>query len=289
MAAVRAVELTHPDKVLFPAAGLTKADLARHYERVAPLLLPHARDRPLSLQVFHQGVGRPGHFLKNVPKGFPDWVQRIELPKRGGTTTYPVADDAATLRLLAQHNAVTLHAPTARIGDGLDRPDRVVVDLDPPDDGIAPRRLKAAVRLVAGLVEAAGLTPFLLATGSSGYHVVAPLVARATYGEVLAWAKALAAAAVADRPGDLTLEFSKDRRGGRIYADVLRNRPGATAVVPYSARARPDGTVATPLRARELTRTAPDAVTIRSLPRRLARTGDAWEGFAQAARPLPGA
>src|SRR5687768_5004527 len=157
---VREIPLSHPDKVLFPAAGVTKAGLAEHYERVAPLMLPHIRDRPLSLQVFPGGVGRHGHFMKQAPDYFPSWVKRVTLPKKGGSVTHAMANDADTLRLLANHNAVTLHVPTSR-RDRMDRPDRLIVDMDPPDD----RRwadVVAGGRIVADLMRAIGLEPFAM-------------------------------------------------------------------------------------------------------------------------------
>src|SRR3954471_1633018 len=129
----REVRLTHADKVLFEADGITKAELAAYYEQVAPVMLPHVRDRPLSLQVYPGGLAKGGHFIKQIPSYFPSWVKRVELPKKGGTVTHVVADSPETLVLLAQHNAITPHVPTSRI-DRPDRPDRLIVDLDPSDD-----------------------------------------------------------------------------------------------------------------------------------------------------------
>ena len=258
------VELSHPDKVLFPEAGVTKAGLAEHYERVAPLLLPHIRDRPLSLQVFPGGVGRKGHFLKQAPEYFPSWVRRLTLPKKGGTVTHVVANDADTLRLLANHNAVTLHVPTAR-SDRLERPDRLIVDMDPPDDQ-RWAEVVAGARLVAGIVRSLGLEPFAMATGSRGLHVVAPLRRESDYPDVFALSKAIAAAAVEAAPHHLTTEFMKAERDERVFVDVLRNRPAQTVVAPYSPRAKPDATVAVPLQWDDVEDSGPHPYTILTLP-----------------------
>ena len=277
------VELTHPDKLLFGADGITKADLAAYYETVAPALLGHVRDRPLSLQVFPRGIGAPGHFLKNVPGYFPEWVRRVELPKRDGTVTHVLAGDADTLRMLTQHNAVTLHVPTARI-DRLDRPDRLIVDLDPsgePDDWEA---VVAGARRLRELVADAGLAPFAMTTGSRGVHVVAPLRRELEYGAVLDMGRALAAALVEDAPDRFTTKFLKDDREGRVFVDVLRNRPAQTAVAPYSVRARPGAPVATPIAWEELgALPGSQAFTLRTIPERLARHGDPWAQIGAAA------
>ena len=245
------VTLTHPDKVLIPE-GVTKQVLADYYEAVAPKLLPHVADRPLSLQVFPGGIKRPGHFLKNVPDYFPAWVKRAELPKKGGTTVHPVADRPETLRMLVQHNAITLHAPTARL-DRLERPDRFIVDFDPSGGDEDWPHVKRGAQLARELLADAGLEPFVQVTGSRGVHVVTPLRREADYGDVLnGLGKALAAALVEAEPDLFTTAFLKEDRGGRVFVDVLRNRPAQTAVVPYSVRAKPGAPVATPIEWDEL-------------------------------------
>jgi bifunctional non-homologous end joining protein LigD len=277
------VVLTHPDKVLIPDA-VTKAALADYYTAVAPVLLPHVEDRPLSLQVFPGGIGRPGHFLKNVPDYFPSWVRRAELPKKGGTTVHPVADRPETLRMLVQHNAITLHAPTARL-DRPDRPDRFVVDFDPSGGDEDWPHVKRGAQLARELLAGAGLAPFALATGSRGVHVVAPIRRELGYGDVLeGLGKALAAALVEAEPDLFTTAFLKEKREGRVFVDVLRNRPAQTAVVPYSVRARPGAPVATPLRWEELHGLGSAAAfTLADVLERIDRGGDPWGEISAAA------
>lgn len=277
------VELTHPGKVLFPADGITKAELADHYERVAGVMLPHVRGRPLSLQVFPGGIGRPGHFLKQIPDYFPGWVRREELPKHGGTVTHAVAHRPETLRMLVQHNAITAHVPTARV-DRPERPDRMIIDFDPEGGEEDWPAVVAGARAAGERLRAAGLEPFAMTTGSRGLHVVAPLRREADYPDVLAMARSLAEALVGEAPDALTTAFKKDKRGGRVFVDVLRNRMAHTAVAPWSTRARDGAPVAMPLRWDELSGPGlhPRGWALRTVPERL-RGGDPWDGFSAAA------
>jgi bifunctional non-homologous end joining protein LigD len=240
------VRLTSPDKELWP--GITKADLAAYLDAVAPAMLEHVRDRPLSLQRFNRGLAGEGFFQKDAGKGTPDWVPTVEVGKRGGTVHHLVATGARAhdvVTYLAQINVLTAHiAPVRR--DRLDRPDRLVIDLDPSreDDFDAVR---AAARAAGELLREHGHEPWALVSGSRGIHVVAPL-RRTRDGEaVRAWAAELAAELAARDPRHLTTEFHKVKRDGRIYVDVARNAPAQTAVAPFSPRARPGAPVATPV------------------------------------------
>ncbi|MDW5597167.1 non-homologous end-joining DNA ligase [Conexibacter stalactiti] len=282
----RVVEISKPDKALFPS-GVTKLDLARHYERVAEVMLPHVTERPLNLQRFPDGVSNGGIFQRQKPDYFPDWIDSAQTPKQGGDpVTHVVAADAATLVYLANQAAVTLHAWTSR-RDRLDRPDRLIVDLD-PSGGSAEDVRQAALAFGAILRDELELPPFALATGSRGYHVVVPLQRRHDHDEVRAFARDLGRLAVARDPERLTLEQRKAKRGGRILVDVQRNAYAHTAVAPYSVRALPAATVATPLRWEELDdpATRPDRWSIRSLPARLARGGDPWASIDDDAHAL---
>jgi len=279
------VEVSKPSKALFPS-GVTKLDLARYVEAVAPALLRHVADRPLNLQRFPDGIEKQGIFQQQVPDHFPGWIDRCETPKEGGTVTHVVASDAATLVYLANQACVTLHTWLSR-RDRLDRPDRLVIDLD-PSGGTPDDVRRAALQIGAILRDELELTPFALATGSRGYHVVVPLQRRHDHDEVRAFARDVGRLAVAREPGRLTLEQRKANRGGRILVDVQRNAYAHTAVAPYSVRARPAATCAAPLRWEELEdrRTRPDRFSIRSLPARLARDGDPWERIADDPRAL---
>ena len=169
------VKLSHPDKVLFPADGITKADLAGYYEAVAPAMVPHTRDRPLNLWRWNAGIERPVVVQQAIPKGAPEWVATVEVPRRrGGSVTHAMANDAATLRWLAQVNCITPHVWTSR-ADRLDRPDRMIFDLDPPDEGADFEHIREGALAMGELLRELGREPYAMTSGSRGIHVIAPL------------------------------------------------------------------------------------------------------------------
>ena len=242
----RDVKLTHEDKVLFPRDGITKADLAAYYRDAAERMVPLIRDRPVSLQRFNGGIEREGFFQKNVAKGVPDWVKRVEVPKRGGSLWHVLANDAATLVWLANQNCITPHVWLSR-ADRLDRPDRMIFDLDPEgDDAFALVRRTA--QELGDLLRAGGVEPFAMTTGSRGIHVVVPLTRRYGFEAVRDAALAVATELVERRPRELTTQFYKEKREGRLFVDVNRNGNAATAVPAYAVRPKPGAPVATPLR-----------------------------------------
>ena len=282
----REVKVTHPDKVLFPQSKVTKRDLAAHFARVADVMLPYVRGRPLALQAFPDGIEGSGYFMKAVPSYFPPWVHRATVPKRGGTVTHALADDAATLVYLAGQNVITPHVWLSR-SDEPRRPDRLILDFDPSGGGFAD--VRAAARDAGERLRAAGLVPFAMITGSRGIHVVCPLRRGPGFGDVHKFARALAEEMVRDNPRRLTLEWRKADRGTKIYVDVNRINYAQHAVAPYGVRARPAAPVAVPLHWEELDdrRLKPDRWTVRSIARRVDETGDPWKGMSRRARALP--
>lgn len=240
----RIVEVGRPEKVLFADDGITKADLAAYYRTVARRMLPHLRGRPLMLERHPDDLDDPGFLQKEIPGNFPDWVHRAELPKEGGTVTYVLCEDTATLVLLADQGCVTLHRWLSRV-DRPDHPDRLVFDLDPPDDDFAP--VREAARWLHDLLDEIGLPSVLMTTGSRGLHVLVPLDRRTPFDDVRACAADVADALADRHPEQLTTEVRKKARAGRLYLDVQRNAYGQTAVAPYAVRARPGAPVAAPL------------------------------------------
>jgi bifunctional non-homologous end joining protein LigD len=282
----RKVKITHPDKLLFPRAKLTKLDLAEHYERVAPAMLPHVQRRPLALQAFPDGIDAGGFFMKAVPSYFPDWVDRAVMEKRGGTITHALADDAATLAYLAGQNVVTLHQWLSR-ADRPRQPDRLIIDLDPSGGGFA--EVRAAARAAGERLRDAGLATYAMTTGSRGLHVVCPLRRGPGFQDVHRFARGVAEAMVADDPGRLTLEWHKAERGRRIFVDVNRNAYAQHAVVPYGVRPKPRAPVAVPIHWEELSdpKLKPDRWTVKTVGARLESEGDAWKGMGRRGRALP--
>ncbi|MEU7009877.1 non-homologous end-joining DNA ligase [Streptomyces sp. NPDC046332] len=240
----RTVEVGRPEKVLFPEDGITKAGLATYYRTVARRMLPHLRGRPLMLERHPDGVGDRGFMQKDIPDHFPDWVHRAELPKEGGTVTYVLCEDTATLVLLADQGCITPHRWLSR-ADLPDRPDRLVFDLDPSDDDFA--RVRDAARWLHDLLDELRLPSQLMTTGSRGLHVSVPLDRGAAFDEVRAFAADVAGVLTARHPDRLTTEARKKARGGRLYVDLQRNAYGQTSVAPYAVRARPGAPVAAPI------------------------------------------
>jgi bifunctional non-homologous end joining protein LigD len=270
------VQVTNADRVLFPKDGITKGDLVDYYRRVADTMLPHLRDRPLSMQRFPEGIGRSGFFQQEVSDHFPDWVARAEVPRRGGgEVVHPVCNDARSLAYLANLGVVTLHTWTSRVGH-LERPDRIVFDLDPPEDGGEVAPVRDAARRVRDVLDELGLAAFVQTSGSRGFHVVTPLRPEAGFDEVSALAGDVAELIASQDPERLTVERRKAKRAGRLFLDVGRNVYAQTAVAPYSVRPKDGAPVATPIEWSELPRTEPRSYTLSSVPRRLARKPDPW-------------
>jgi bifunctional non-homologous end joining protein LigD len=271
-------QISRPGKVLDPGSSLTKADLAAHYERVADVMLPHLARHPLVLHRYPDGLDADGFYQKQAPEGAP--LATVTVPARNerGHVEHLLVDDVEGLRYLANQAVVELHRWLST-ADDLDHPDLLVIDLDPPRrrDLAALRRAARATRDLFGEI---GLTPYLMATGSRGYHVVAPLDRTAAFDDVRALARALADRLAAATPDDLTTEQRIANRGNRIYLDTNRNAYAQTTVAPYSPRARPGAPVATPLGFGELSRVEPDGHDTVSVGRRLARKADPWSDMA---------
>jgi bifunctional non-homologous end joining protein LigD len=275
----RAIALTSQDRVLFPDAGLTKGDVVAYYARIAPHVLPHLKARPLNLERYRKAVTQKGAgFLQqHASDHFPDWVNSVTVPKHGGTVRHVICDDAASLVYLANQGAVTLHGWCSQLPE-LDKPDRLVIDLDPYDDDF--REVKRAARITRDVLEDAGLSGMPMTTGSRGLHVIVPLKADRTYEEVRAAARELGAEIARRSPDRLTTEFRKAKRGERLFVDLGRTRYAHTAVMPYTVRGKPGAPVATPLDWDEL-RNVDSArrFTIRNIFRRLGGRGaDPWTG-----------
>jgi bifunctional non-homologous end joining protein LigD len=270
----RRVEISRPDKPLFPC-GITKAELAGYYEQVSAVMLLHLRERPLNLERYPDGISGERIMQQRAGRYFPEWIRRIRVPKRGGTVDHVAAADAGTLVYLAGQACITLHPWLSR-RDALDRPDRLIFDLDPSGDN--PAEIRRAARTMAELLRELGLKPWAMTTGSRGYHVTVPLQRRADFDRVRAFAREVAALASKREPRLFTTEQRKAKREGRILIDVMRNAYAHSAVAPYAVRARPGAPVATPLHLEELDEVATraDRWTLRTVLERLEPDGDPW-------------
>jgi bifunctional non-homologous end joining protein LigD len=277
--------ITHPEKVLFPDDGITKGDLAAYYEAIAPIMLPHLRGRPVTMERYPAGIGKKGFWQKDVSKGFPAWLKRVEVPKKGGVVRHPVVSDTRSLLWTANQNTVTHHVWASRVPK-LNYPDLCVFDLDPSTDD--PSAVRAAAIDLRDLLEELTLPSWIKTTGSKGFHIVIPLDGETRIEQVVRFANAVGTLFVSRAPDRLTQEFSKADRGGRIYVDTGRNGYTATFAAAYTVRARRGAPVSAPCTWDEVERgeVDPRTFTLRNMPDRVAKVGDLWAGLRRSGRSL---
>jgi bifunctional non-homologous end joining protein LigD len=267
--------ITHPDKVLFPDDGITKGEVAAYYERIAPVMLPHIRGRPITMERYPAGLGKKGFWQKDVSKGFPEWLERVEVPKKDGTVHHLIVRDLRSLLWMANQNTITPHVWTSR-APNLYQPDVCVFDLDPSED--QPEILRGAAFALRDLLRELGLPSWLKTSGSKGWHIIVPLDGKADFGEVARFAHGVGTLLVRRDPEHLTQEFSKADRGGRILVDTGRNGYSATFAAAYAVRAKPGAPVSAPCTWEELERgdIGPRTFTLRAMADRIAKAGDVW-------------
>ncbi len=278
--------ITHPEKLLFPDDGITKGELASYYEAVAPLMVPHLRARPVTMERYPAGIGKKGFFHKDVTKGFPAWLERVEVPKKNGTVHHPIVTDTRSLLWMANQNCITPHVWVSR-APNLYYPDLCVFDLDPSRDD-QPTILQNAAVALRDLLEELGLPSWVKTSGSKGFHIVVPLDGKTNMGEVAGFAQRVGTLLVRRQPQHLTQEFSKADRGGRILVDTGRNGYSATFAAAYAVRAKPGAPVSAPCTWDEVESgdVTPRTFTLRTLRERLARVGDVWSDLARRKRSL---
>jgi bifunctional non-homologous end joining protein LigD len=271
--------------VLFPEDGITKGDLARYYETVAPVMLPHLAGRPVTMERYPNGIGEKGFWQKDVSRGFPDWLQRVEVPKKDGVVHHPVVTDVRSLLWVTNQNTITQHVWPSRVPH-LDHPDLCVFDLDPSTDD--PAAVRAAAIGMRDLLDELGLPSWIKTTGSKGFHIVVPLDGRTPIESVARFAHGVGSLFISRSPETLTAEFNKADRNGRIYVDTGRNGYSATFAAAYTVRARRGAPVSAPCTWEEIERgqVEPGTFTLRNMPRRLAKVGDVWADMRRRGRSL---
>ncbi|HYR87757.1 MAG TPA: non-homologous end-joining DNA ligase [Terriglobia bacterium] len=282
----RIVEITSPEKVLFPNDGITKWQLVDYYRRIAPTMLPYLRGRPIVMERYPDGIHSPGFFEKNARPYYPDWIEIVPIRKQNGIVRHVICNDAATLVYLANLAVITPHAWLSRV-DKLENPDQMIFDLDPSDGEF--RAVCTAAKQLREQLKERGLTAFVKSTGSRGLHVVVPLYRRATFDQVRAFARDVATQFAQSDPEHLTIEVRKNKRQGRIFVDTARNAYAQTAAPAYAVRPRDGAPVAAPLNWNELDSRSlkPDAFNIRNIFDRIETIGDPWKNLSRHAQKLP--
>jgi bifunctional non-homologous end joining protein LigD len=284
---VAGIPISHADRVLFPAIAATKLDLAAYYDAIADWMLPDLVDRPLTLVYCPNGVPAGGAlkgadcmFMKHAKVWGPSAIRRVRIQEKTKIGEYLIADSRAALVGLAQMNILEIHTWNSRYKQ-VERPDRIVIDLDPGEEVEWPA-VVAAARLVRRTLTAIDLESFVKTTGGRGLHVVVPITPQADWSECLEFARAFALALVRRQPELFTEQFAKAGRSDKILVDYLRNNRTNTSVAAYSTRAKPDAPVSTPLSWTELSPARlPGRFTMSTVLRRLAtRRADPWKGYA---------
>jgi bifunctional non-homologous end joining protein LigD len=283
----RTIEVGNLDKVIFPDANITQGGLLDYYRRMAETMLPYMKGRPLTMQRFPDGIQHEGFYQRTASDYFPDWITRawVYVEERDEKQPQVICDSEATLVYLVDQGLITPHIWLSR-ADKLDYPDKLIFDLDPPDDDFAP--VREAAQALHALLEDLGLAVFVMTTGSRGAHVVVPLDRSADFDTVRDFAKDVAQVLAQQHPDRFTVEMRKNQRQGRLFLDYLRNAYGQNSVAPYAVRAKPGAPVATPLDWEELADTSlhSQSYTMENIFRRLGQKEDPWKGMMRHARSL---
>lgn len=278
------ITLSHLNKLLFAQSGITKKDVVTYYQKIAPFLLPHVHNHLIVMQRFPEGIAQEGFYQKQIPGYFPSWIKRkkINLQKKD-TQTLVLIDDSATLIYLANQAVLVFHSWLSS-SEKINYPDKMVFDLDPQENSL--RELRFGAKKLKAILEKHGLTPFLMTTGSRGYHVVVPLIPVHSFEKVRTFARTICQELANAYPDRFTTEINKSKRKKRIFLDYLRNSFGQTSVVCYSLRALEGAPIATPISWAELSKTKPQQYSIKNIFRRLARKQDPWHNFSKYAKNI---
>jgi bifunctional non-homologous end joining protein LigD len=273
------IEISHPDKVLFPGSGITKGELVNYYEMIGPVMLPYVQDRPLTIQRFPNGINAESFFQKGASEHYPKYIKTLLVNDEvNGKKRYPLINNVVSLVYLANLASIPLHVWQSRKGS-IRKPDQVIWDLDPPTGDF--EQVRKAAKLMRNCLQELGLEPWLKTTGSKGLHLMVPLKTEYNYDAVKKFAKTVGEFVASEIPDLFTIEFRKDKREGKILVDYMRNNYGHTAVAPYSVRPKEGAPVAAPLEWHELEDKKLNAQTfnIKNMQARLQAKGDLWNGI----------
>ena len=280
---MREVKLSSADRVLFPDDGITKGDLFDYYDRIAPVLVPHLRDRPFTMKRWREGLKGGAFFQKQAPKGIPSWLPTRQFrtqPREGDArlVDFPLVNSREALLWMVQMHCIDMNAWYSRV-DKPQRPDYVLFDLDPPDDAEDGgfRLAVQAAHLVREALEELGLRSYVKTSGAAGIHILVPITRRYGFDQTHAFAEAVSKRLAEENPGVVTTEWLKRKREG-VLVDYHQNGAGRTIASVYSVRPKPGAPVSTPLRWEELTPDLkPARFTMEEALRRVEEHGDLFE------------
>jgi bifunctional non-homologous end joining protein LigD len=275
----REVRLSSAERVLYPDSGITKGDLFDYYGRIAPVLVPHLRNRPFTMKRWPHGIHGEAYFQKQAPRGMPEWIPTRQFtthPRTGGArlVDFPLLNSREAVLWMVQMNCVDMNAWYSRV-DKPARPDFVLFDLDPPDGEF--RLAIEAAQCLREALERLELRSYVKTSGSEGIHILVPVTRRYSFPETHRFAELLSKQLAAENPGVITTEWLKRKRVG-VLIDYHQNGAGKTIASAYSVRPKPGAPVSTPLRWEEVTRKLdPSRFTMQAVLRRVDREGDLFE------------
>src|SRR5436309_5918269 len=286
----RSVRLTHPERVLYPADGVTKGDLAQYYVEIGDAIVPHLRERPFTLKRYPHGIDEQAYFHKQAPKGKPPWIPTRQFrtgPREGESrlVDFTLVNETAALVWMVQMNCIDMNAWYSRV-DKPDRPDYVVFDLDPPESRNGFAQAVRVAHLVREAVEELELPAHVKTSGADGIHVLVPIARRSSFPDTYEFAERLSRGLEAEHPGLVTTEWLKKKRRG-VLVDHRQNGHGKTIASVYSVRPKPGAPVSTPLQWKELTeKVQPRDLGRREAPDRDAKHGELLEPVLQGGQAL---
>lgn len=281
----KTLDISNPDKMIYPKDEITKSSVVKYYEKISEIILPHIKERPITMQRFPNGIHKEGFFQQNISNYFPKWIPRITVQKDKGKTTHVLCNSKRDLIFLANQDCITPHIWLSRKGS-LNKPDKLIFDLDPPGDDFEV--VSRGAKKIKNLLEGLELKPFVMTTGSSGLHVVSPLENSTEFDEVRDFAKDVAEVLVKNNKGDFTIKHRIKKRGGKLFIDYLRNSFGQSSVSPYALRVYEGAPVATPIDWDELNKKNMNSryYNIKNIAKRMKQKSDPWKKFFNFAKSL---
>lgn len=278
------MKLSHPDKIWFPKSKITKEDIVDYYQKIAPHFLKYCKNHLIVLLRYPNGITQDFFYQKQIPDYFPAFIKRKTIVlKKGEEQTLTIIANQKSLLYLVNQGTLIFHSWLSNTKN-VHNPDKIVFDFDPSMNDL--KKLRFAVTEMKKIVERHGLVPFLMTTGSRGYHIVIPIKPQHSFDIVHEFVKKVAQELANAYPKLMTINPILKERKGRIFIDYLRNSYGQTSVAPYSVRAIEKAPIATPIRWQELSRTKPQQFTIKNIFKRLTSKGDAWKDFEKSRKTL---
>lgn len=272
---MKKVEVTNPDKIMFPEEDIRKLDIIEYYSNVSKFMLPFLKGRLLTFQRFPDGIKKEGFYQKNASEYFPSWIKT----KKDKGTEYVICNDKDTLIYLTNQGTIVFHTWLSKV-QNLDIPDKLIFDLDPPKRSDFKKVVESAF-ILKDILEGVGLRPYVMFTGSSGLHVAVPIKEEGNFDEVRQIAMEIGKIAIKDNEENLTMEQRIEKRGKRIYIDILRNSRGQHSVCPYSLRANSRGYIASPLSWGDLKKFNKDNYKMKNI-----KIKNPWRNFFKDKKPL---